>query len=97
MSEYRFNSIYELYDHLKSRGGASPEAHGQLGNFYAHMVSYTNPNTCSCKKGKKALNMILSSARLIGSATDTVRQNCLSLFDGKGMILNYDGAELSRL
>jgi hypothetical protein len=41
--------------------------------------------------------MILATARTIGSVTGEIRDNCLALFDGNGMILNSDGGELARL
>lgn len=97
MTPLTFNTIEELFAHLRARGGANPQRHGALGTFYAQMTVYTNPNTCSCKKGKKARDMILATARTIGSVTGEIRDNCLALFDGNGMILNSDGGELARL
>lgn len=94
---YSFNSIEELFSHLKVRGGANPQAHGVLGSFYVQMTMYTDPNTCSCKKGKKARDTILATARKIGSVAGEVRNNCLALFDGNGMVLSSDGGELARL
>lgn len=97
MNPLNFNSIEELFAHLRARGGANPQRHGPLGTFYVQMGVYTNPNTCSCKKGKKARDMIIANARTIGSVTGEIRDNCLALFDGQGMVLSSDGGELSRL
>jgi len=97
MNPIAFNSIEELFAHLRARGGANQQRHGPLGTFYTHMTVYTNPNTCSCKKGKRARDTILNTARTIGSVTGEVRDNCLALFDGQGMVLSSDGGELARL
>lgn len=97
MNPFTFNTIEELFAHLRARGGANPQRHGAMGTFYAQMTVYTNPNTCSCKKGKKAREMIINTARTIGSVTGEVRDNCLALFDGQGMVLSSDGGELARL
>lgn len=97
MNPFNFNTIEELFAHLRARGGANPQRHGSMGTFYAQMTVYTNPNTCSCKKGKKAREMIINTARTIGSVTGEVRDNCLALFDGQGMVLSSDGGELARL
>lgn len=97
MNPFAFNTIEELFAHIRARGGANTQRHGPLGTFYTQMTVYTNPNTCSCKKGKKAREMILNTARTIGSVTGEVRDNCLALFDGQGMVLSSDGGELARL
>lgn len=97
MYPVNFNTIEELFAHLRARGGANPQRHGPLGTFYMQMSVYTNPNTCSCKKGAKAREAILNTAKTIGSVTGEIRENCLALFDGSGMILSSDGGELARL
>lgn len=91
-----FDSMQALFDHIHSRGGANPATHGALGNFYALMAVYTNPNTCSCKKGRAALNNIMATCRAFSGMTGDVLANAKALFDNKTVIVRENGTEIVR-
>jgi hypothetical protein len=91
-----FESMEALYRHIQSRGGATTASHGALGTFFILMGAYTNPNTCSCKKGKNALNNIMAACRAFSGTTGDVRNNCKSLFDNKMIIVKENGTEIVR-
>ena len=91
MNEITFESMEALFRHIQSRGGANPSAHGTLGVFYSLMAMYTNPNTCSCKKGKAALNNIVSTCRSLSGMS-----NSKSLFDNNTVIVKENGTEVVR-
>ena len=96
MNEITFESMEALFRHIQSRGGANPSAHGTLGVFYSLMAMYTNPNTCSCKKGKAALNNIVSTCRSLSGMSGDVLSNSKSLFDNNTVIVKENGTEVVR-
>jgi hypothetical protein len=96
MSEIIFDSMQAMFNHIHSRGGANPATHGALGIFYAHMSMYVNPNTCSCKKGKAALNNIMSACRSLSGMTGEVLSNSKVMFDNKTVIVKENGTEIVR-
>ena len=97
MGEMTFDNMQTFFNHIHSRGGANPANHGALGNFYAHMAVYSNPNTCSCKKGKNAYNNIFNICRsLTTSLTGQELANARSLFDNRGVVVNENGREVTR-
>lgn len=96
MNEITFESMEAAFRHIQSRGGANPATHGALGRFFASMSMYTNPNVCSCKKGKNALNNIMSACREFSGMTGDVLANCKSLFDNKTVIIRENGTEVVR-
>ena len=96
MSEMSFNSMQELFNHLHSRGGANATVHGALGTFYNLMLMYTNPHTCSCKKGKNALNNIFNTCKACSELTGEVLTNCKAKFDNNTVIVHENGTEVVR-
>lgn len=96
MNEITFESMEAAFRHIQSRGGANPATHGALGRFFALMSIYTNPKVCSCKKGKPALNNIMSACREFSGMTGDVLANCKSLFDNKTVIIKESGTEVVR-
>jgi hypothetical protein len=96
MSEMTFDSMQALFSHIHSRGGANPVSHGMLGNFYALMAVYTNPNTCSCKKGRAALNNIMSTCKSLSGMTGEALSNSKAIFDNKTVIVKENGTEFAR-
>jgi hypothetical protein len=96
MNEITFESMEALFRHIQSRGGANPATHGALGTFFALMSAYTNPNTCSCKKGKGALNNIMTACRALSSMTGDVLSNSKSIFDNSKVIVKENGTEVVR-
>jgi hypothetical protein len=96
MSEITFDSMQSLFNHIHSRGGANSAAHGVMGNFYALMAVYTNPNACQCKKGKAALNNIMSACRSLSGMTGEVLSNSKVMFDNKTVIVKENGTEIVR-
>jgi hypothetical protein len=96
MGEIVFNSMQDMFNHIRSRGGANPATHGTLGTFYALMTMFTDPNTCSCKKGKAALANIMNSCKSISAMRDDVLSNCKNLFDNKIVIVKEGGTEIVR-
>lgn len=95
MAEMTFEGLDALYDHLAARGGANPQAHGSLGQFYAAMSNYRNPNTCSCRKGQKAINAMVS---ICTGFTTSLPSNAeaKALFDNNSVTLNHNGATIAR-
>ena len=95
MGEMTFEGLDALYDHLVARGGATPQAHGPLGQFYAAMANYKNPNTCGCRKGQKALNAMVSICT--GFSTSLPSNTAAkALFDNNTVTLNHNGATIAR-
>jgi hypothetical protein len=95
-NEIIFNSIEELFNHIMSRGGATPVDHGAVGTFVSMMKNYTNPNGCSCKKTKAVRANILSAARSFNSLLGQHLVNVRALFDGKAVILREENQEIAR-
>jgi hypothetical protein len=97
MNEMVFNSIHDFFNHIHSRGGANPNTHGTLGRFYGFMQVYTNPNTCSCKKGKNAWNNITNTVKGLSSTlTEVHLMNSRPLFDNMIVVVKESGTELVR-
>jgi hypothetical protein len=97
MNEMVFEGIQPLFDHLKSRENVNPQTHGTIGNFYQVMSVYTNPNTCSCKKGKRALDSINAMYSKIPTSLSAQNAEAVrSLFDNLPVVLKLDGAEVGR-
>jgi hypothetical protein len=97
MNEMVFEGIQPLFDHLKSRENVSPQIHGMIGNFYQGMSVYTNPNTCSCKKGKRALDSLNAMYTRIPTSLSTQNAAAVrALFDNQTVVLKLDGAEIGR-
>ena len=91
-----FNNITDFFNHIHSRGGATITSHGSLGKFYATMSVYTNPNTCSCKKGRNAYNSIVTTVRNLPTSLGEYMSNAKSLFDNQTVVVNENGAEIVR-
>lgn len=89
-----FDSLDALFSHLSARGGANPQEHGQLGQFYVAMSSYKNPNTCGCRKGPKALANIVSIASSMSSLSGNA--SVKALFDNNEVVVNHNGATIAR-
>lgn len=97
MNEMVFNSMTDFFNHIHSRGGANVATHGALGNFYANMSVYTNPNTCKCKKGKNAYNNLVTMVRnLSTSLSGDQLMNVRPIFDNQLVVVNENGAEIVR-
>jgi len=96
MNEMVFNTMTDFFNHIHSRGGATNDRHGILGTFYSLMGAYTNPNTCSCKKGKGAYNNIFNVCRSLTTMSGDTLANSRVLFDNRGVILNENGREIAR-
>lgn len=97
MNEMVFNSMMEFFNHIHSRGGATPQNHGPLGQFYAAMSMYTNPNTCSCKKGKAAYNSIFNSCKSLSTTLQGDQlMNSRGLFDNQIVVVRENGNEIVR-
>ena len=96
MNEMVFNSMTDFFNHIHSRGGATVASHGSLGNFYASMSVYTNPNTCSCKKGKNAYNSLVTMVKNLPTSLGNNTSNAKSLFDNQTVVVNENGAEIVR-
>lgn len=96
MDQLVFNSMEEMFRHVHSHGGANPATHGALGTFYALMSVYTNPNTCSCKKGPGALNTIMNACKSISGMRDDVLNNIRAVFSNRTVIVNEGGREIVR-
>jgi hypothetical protein len=97
MNEMVFEGMDALHNHLMTRGGANAASHGMIGNFYAAISNYKNPNTCSCKKGARAFEAIKSMYTRI--PTSLSAQNAAAvraLFDNLPVVLKLDGAEVGR-
>ncbi len=97
MSEIAFESMESFFSYIHSKGGANPPQHGTVGNFYAMMKQYTDPNTCSCKKGKNAYNTIFNMCRAI-SITLAGEQlaNVRTLFDNQTVVVNEGGKQITK-
>lgn len=92
-----FNSIHEFFNHIHFRGGATVATHGTLGKFYSFMQVYTNPNACSCKKGKNAYNNIVSTVRNLSTTlTEEHLMNSRPMFDNLIVVVRESGTELTR-
>jgi hypothetical protein len=96
MSEITFNSMQEFYMAIHAKGGATLEAHGPIGNFYAMMAVYTNPNTCSCKKGKNAFANIFNTCRSALNMSGEHLTNCRAMFDNQNVTVNESGREVTK-
>jgi hypothetical protein len=97
MNEMVFEGIQPLFDYLKSCENVNPQTHGMIGNFYQGMTVYTNPNTCGCKKGKKALDSLNAMyARIPTSLSAQNAAAVRSLFNNLPVVLKLDGAEVGR-
>ena len=97
MNEMAFNSIHEFFNHIHSRGGADANSHVSLGRFYGMMKVYTDPNACSCKKGKNAWNNITNTVK--GLSTSLVGDHLINsrpIFDNLIVIVKESGTELVR-
>lgn len=93
MNEMAFDSTDQLHGHLSSKGGANPQSHGGLGQFYAAMSMYKDPNTCGCKKGKRAVDAINTLYGGLGSTPPSVKE---VFFGNATVILRLNGAEVAR-
>jgi hypothetical protein len=96
MSEITFNSMQEFYMAIHAKGGATIEAHGPIGNFYILMAVYTNPNTCSCKKGKNAFANIFNTCRSALNMSGEHLTNCRAMFDNQNVTVNESGREVTK-
>ena len=96
MNEMTFDSMQALFSHIHSRGGANAGQHGVLGVFYALMANYTNPNTCSCKKGRAALANIMNTCKSLSSMSGDILTNSKTLFDNNTVIVRENGTEVVR-
>jgi hypothetical protein len=96
MSEIAFESMESFFSYIHSKGGANPPQHGTVGNFYAMMAVYTNPNTCSCKKGKNAFANIFNTCRSALNMSGEHLTNCRAMFDNQNVTVNESGREVTR-
>jgi hypothetical protein len=97
MNEMTFNSMVEFFNHIHSRGGANIPTHGVLGSFYIMMSVYTNPNTCSCKKGKAAYNNIFNTCKSLSTSLSGEQlMNSRGMFDDKIVVVKEGGNEIVR-
>ena len=97
MNEMVFNSMVDFFNHIRSRGGATIPAHGPLGNFYMMMSVYTDPNACSCKKGKAAFNNIFNICKSLSTALQGDQLiNSRGFFDNQIVVVNEGGKEVVR-
>jgi hypothetical protein len=97
MNEMIFNSMVDFFNHIHSRGGATVQNNGSLGQFYIMMAVYTNPNTCSCKKGKGAYNNILNICKSLSTTLQGEQMmNSRGLFDNQVVVVKENGNEIVR-
>lgn len=97
MNEMVFEGTDALYDYLTTKGGANKTTHGMIGTFYQSVSVYRNPNTCSCRKGPKALNSINAMYSAIHTSLSTQNAEVVrALFDNNTVVLKLDGAEVGR-
>ena len=97
MNEMIFNSMVDFFNHIHSRGGATVQTHGSLGQFYIMMGVYTNPNTCSCKKGKGAYNNIFNICKSLSTTLQGEQMmNSRGLFDNQVVVVKENGNEIVR-
>lgn len=97
MNEMVFEGTDALYDYLTAKGGANAQSHGMLGNFFVAVSNYRNPNTCGCKKGKRAVDAINAIYSKLHTSLSTQNAEAVrALFDNNTVVLKLDGAEVGR-
>lgn len=92
------NSPEELYRILIIHGRKlDADQFGVLAFFYSGMKEFTNPNTCSCKKGEKKKRSLQTLYRsLPNTMTSEQKKNVYDLFGGS-VVLMMEGEPFGRL
>jgi hypothetical protein len=98
MNEIIFEGPDDLYNKIGDKA-LDGEAHKPLISIHATIRMFRDPNTCSCKKGKKVQDKIVGMYMSLPPSIriDPFRENIKALFDNSVLVFKINGLEFARI